>query len=330
VIQIPQVQIQVWISQTDENGARDIGANLNWTRYVRGVEQSGSVERVRTQTFTPSANTFDATMPAPDGNPYSDNVRLAPESRTNWTTGNALSADSSRPGEYNINTRRGAGLSFNIIDSDRGTLEGIFRAIEKTTDSDLISKPELLVNNAQNAMIKAGEEIPFQGVSLTPVTNVPILNIDWRQIGVNIDIKPTILSPELIQIDIVQLEVVDRLKATPIQGLQVPVFSTRSQNGSVLVPNTQTLVIGGLSSRVVRKAERRVPVIGVLPVIGIPFRGRSNEAYNSQLLIFISPTIVNLREDKQPMASALNFWKEVEWTNRERIQQEIDLMEEEL
>lgn len=329
-MQIPQVQIQVWISQTDENGARDIGSNLNYTRNVRGVEQSGSVERVRTQTFTPSANTFDATLPAPDGNPYPDNVRLAPESRTRWTAGNSLSADSARPGEYNINTRRGAGLSYNIIDSDRGTLEGILRAIEKTTDSDLISKPELLVGNGQQATIKAGEEIPFQGVSLAPVTNVPILNIDWRQIGVNIDLVPTVLSPELIQIDIKQLEVVDRLKATPIQGLQVPVFSTRSQNGMVVVPNTQTLVIGGLSSRVVRKAERRVPVIGSLPLVGIPFRGRSNEAFNSQLLIFISPTIVNLREDKKPMESALNFWKEVEWTNRERIQQEIDLMEEEL
>lgn len=322
------MQIQVWISQTDEDGAREIGSNLNYTRFVRGEEQSGSLERLRTETFVPRDPTFQSTLPAPDGSPYPDNVRLTPESNTPWTPGNALIPDPNRPGEFLLNTRRGAGLTYSIIDSDKGTIDGILRAIETKSDSDLISKPELLVINEQEATIKAGEEIPYQGVEYK--NGVPVLKISWRELGVNIDLKPVIRTDDLVKIDITNLEVSDRLKDTPIQGLQVPVFSTRKQTGSVLVPNTQTLVIGGLSSRVIRKTEKRVPIVGRLPVLGIPFRGRKNDILNSHLLIFVSPTVVDLRNMKPPMEDALDFWRGVEWRNRDSLQQEVDMMDEEL
>src|SRR5690606_3554563 len=79
-IPIKQVQIEVWISQLDDDGLREVGSNLNYVRSVRGFEQSGSVERVRTNTFDPTSSTFSTILPAPDGSPYRDNVRLTPES----------------------------------------------------------------------------------------------------------------------------------------------------------------------------------------------------------------------------------------------------------
>lgn len=308
---------------------REIGSNLNYTRFVRGREQSGSVERVRTETFNATERDLRATLPAPDSNPYPDNLRLTPESDTEWTPGTTIGADTSRPGEFLINVQRGAGLTYTILDKDRGTIDGILRGIETTSDSDLMSKPELLISNNGMAEIRAGDEIPFQTVAYT-TTTIPTLKITWRNLGVNIQLKPTILAPDLIGITIPNLDVSDRLKETPIQGLQVPVFSARRQIGSVLVPNAQTLVIGGLSSRVVRKTEKRVPIIGKLPVLGIPFRSRSNEATNSQLLIFISPTIVDLRTMKPEMDSALNFWQSNEWQNSGQVQQEVELMNEDL
>ncbi|MEA3364656.1 MAG: hypothetical protein U9Q79_03360, partial [Candidatus Hydrogenedentes bacterium] len=65
---IRQVQIQVWISETTEDGLRDIGTNLDYTRFVRGIENSGTVERISTRVFDPGS--FDVTLPAADGNPY--------------------------------------------------------------------------------------------------------------------------------------------------------------------------------------------------------------------------------------------------------------------
>ncbi|GMV99471.1 MAG: hypothetical protein AMXMBFR84_06100 [Candidatus Hydrogenedentota bacterium] len=327
-IPIRQVQIQVWISQTDEDGLREIGSNLNYVRRVRDDETGAAVERVRTNTFDPTSGPFTTVLPAPDGGPYRDNVRLTPESNTPWTPGNILLTDPNNPEEFFVDTRAGAGLTYSIIDDDRGTIEGLIRAIESKTDSDLISKPSLLVVDKAKATIKTGDEIPYQNVEYK--NGQPVLGITWKPIGVNIQLMPQILGEGLIAIDITQLEVIDRLRDTPIQGLQVPIFSTRSQSGSVLIPNGESLVIGGLSSRVVRSAERRVPIVGKLPFVGAPFRGRRNEALNSHLLVFIMPTEVNLRDTNETMQGALDFWRETEWRNRERIEEEIQYMEDSL
>jgi hypothetical protein len=211
---IRQVQIQIWISQTDEDGLRELGTNLNYTRFVRGNEQSGSVERIETNTFdifdtNPTDNrpqTFETTLPAPDSNPFPDNVRLSPDTANVFApSGNTLVARPNRPGEFNVNTYRGVGLSWSIIDADRGTLDGIFRGIETKTDSDLISKPEILVMNENTASIQAGEEFPYQKVVYDGGN--PQLSVDWKRIGVNLELKPTILSDEdLVQIDITNLK----------------------------------------------------------------------------------------------------------------------------
>jgi len=335
---IRQVQIQIWITQTDEDGLRELGTNLNYTRFVRGNEQSGSLERIETNTFDifdtnlndNRPQTFEVALPAPDASPFRDNVRLSPDSANVFApSGNNLVARPNRPGEFNVNSYQGAGLSWSIIDADRGTLDGIFRGVETKTDSDLISKPEILVINEQTAEIQAGEEFPYQKVKYE--NGVPQLTVDWRPIGVNLRLKPTILSDEdLIEIDIENLEVIDRLRDTPVSGFSVPVFSTRSQNGSVLVPNGQTLVVGGLSSRVERATERRVPIIGRLPIVGIPFRGRKAEAFFSHLLIFVSPTVVDLRAMTPPMESAVNFWRNSEWKNSESFAEEVKILDDEI
>jgi len=306
-----QVQLQVWISETSETGLRDIGVNLDYQRFVRGVEQDGaSLERVTTNVFDPRDPDFQVTLPAPDTNPPPDNLR--PDQEGNLNDG--------------IQTQEGAGLTFSIIDSGRGTIDGVFRAIERKSDLDLISKPELLVAQGKVATIRAGGEFPYQSVQYNK--NVPVLNVAWRDIGVNINVTPTIENNGLVRLAFTELDVTDIVRVDNIRGIDLPVFSTRKQTGHVLVPDGQALVVGGLSSRVVLRSERRVPVIGQLPVIGIPFRGTNAQATNNHLLIFVLPTIVDLREMKPSTVNALNFWRAREWNQTDRIQREVEALEE--
>ena len=308
-----QVQVQVWISETNEQGLRDIGTNLDFNRIVRGVEQSHSVQRVRTQVFDPFNPDFTVTLPAPD--PTGENPPLRPDQSGSLADG--------------IQTQSGAGMSFSVISTDRGTIDGVFRSTERTADVDLISKPELLVVNGQSAQINAGGEFPYQSVQYNN-QGVPILNVAWENLGVNINLTPLIRTDDLIQIEFTELDVTDIVRVDNIRGIDLPVFSQRKQTGSVLVPNGQALVIGGLSSRVVRRTERRVPIVGALPLVGIPFRGRRAEAGNNHLLIFVSPTVVNLQEMEPRSINALNFWQNREWTNRQRIMREVEALEENL
>ncbi len=306
---IDQVQIQVWISETNEDGLRDMGVNLDYTRFVREVEQSGAIERIATSVFDPQDPDHRVTLPAPG-----ERTPLRPDQEGTLADG--------------IQTQRGAGMTFSIIDSGRGTIDGVFRSMDRRVDVDLISKPELLVANEHTAAIHAGGEVPFQSVEYDGAE--PRLNVEWRDIGVNLDLQPTILSEDMVQVNIQELNVSDVARIDNIRGMDLPVFSERSQTGEVMVPSGQTLVIGGLSSRVVRNTERRVPIVGNIPLVGIPFRGREAESENTHLLIFVSPTIVDLRDLQPEAVSALNFWREERWRHMDRIDQEIRVLEHDM
>jgi type II secretory pathway component GspD/PulD (secretin) len=321
------VQIQVWISEMNEMGLRDVGTNLQYTRVANGLPTSGSVEQIQTRVFNPLNPTFNVTLPAPDTSLFPK--QPAPPAPPIPNVPRPLRPDADSNPANNIQTQAGAGLVFNIINSGYGTLEGIFRGIEQKSDGDLISKPELLVIDNGIAEIHMGEQTPYQSVSYTAL-GAGNLVVTWQDVGVNLKLQPLILSKDSIQIDITQLAVSERVISRDIRGVDLPVFATRSQTGVVLVPNGETLVIGGLSSRSVQQTERRVPILGSLPILGIPFRGRTSKSTNSHLLIFVSPTIVNLRDMSEEAKSALSFWKDRRWENSERISKEIQVMQDEL
>ena len=333
---LDQVQIQVWISETNETGLRDVGANLQYTRVIKGIPQSGSVEQIRTTTMNPLNPSYNVTLPAPDLTPF-PKVPATPAAPTTpgvpvFPIPNMpvqLRPDADNKPENNIQTQSGAGLVASVISSGSGTIDTVFRGIEQKSDGDLISKPELLVINNGLAEIHAGEQVPFQNVSYSYL-GAGQLAVTWQDIGVNLKLQPLILSNNSVQLNITQLSVSDRVLYQDVRGVDLPVFATRSQTGVVLVPDGQTLVIGGLSSRTVQRTETRVPIVGRIPILGIPFRGRQSNASNSHLLIFVSPTIVNLRSMSEEAKSALNFWQDRKWENSERISKEIRVMQDEL
>jgi type II secretory pathway component GspD/PulD (secretin) len=305
-----QVQMHVWISETTEQGLRDIGANLQYRRFADNGDDV--VQQINTNVFDPFNPNFAVTLPAPSQSIFPPPLR--PDNSGNLDDG--------------VQTQSGAGLTFSLIADNHGQLNGVFRAVEQNNDVDLISKPELLVIEGQMASIQAGGKIPYQDLEYNNKA-VPQLKVTFEDVGVNMNIKPTVREDNLIQLQIQKLEVNDVARIDNIRGVELPVFATRSQTGEVLVPNGQALVIGGLSSSVTRRTERRVPFLGKIPLIGIPFRGRRSEVQNVQLLIFVAPTVVDLREMSPSAKNALDFWRNGSWQNEDTIQTEIDLLQSE-
>ncbi|MBI2422389.1 MAG: type II and III secretion system protein [Candidatus Hydrogenedentes bacterium] len=309
---IAQVQIQVTISEINESALRELGANINYTRMVRGVEQTGSVRQVTTNVIDTVSGFERVTLPAP-------------------TPGTSLRPDEDNNPANSVQTREGFGLSAGVINTGYGTIETMFRGAEEKGDVDLISKPELLVVNGATATIQAGGEVPYQNVTYA-ATGVPQLKVEWKKTGVNLTLSPNILPNNTVKLTITDLNVTDVVRIDNIRGVDLPVFSTRSQKGVVLVPDGGNAVIGGLSSRVVRKSERRVPFLGNLPIVGFPFRSRSSDLDVTHLIIFVTPTVVDLRNMSPLGLRAMNFWQERgnEWANVEEIRREFDAMQDNL
>lgn len=304
-----QVQMHVWISETTEQGLRDIGTNLS---YRRNDDSGGPLQQVSTNLFDPLDPNFRVTLPAPDQTSFP--VPLRPDLSGNVSDG--------------VQTQSGAGMTFSIISSDIGRIDGVFRSIERNNDVDLISKPELLVIEGQPAKIQAGGKVPYQSLQYDN-RGQPQLLVAFQSVGVNMNITPVIRPDNLVELNITELNVQDVTRIDNVRGIDLPVFAKRSQTGTVLVPNGQALVIGGLSSRVTRRTERRVPFLGKVPVLGIAFRGRRSEVQNIHLLIFVSPTVVDLRKMTPSSQTALDFWKNGTWQSQPTIETEIDLMKTE-
>ena len=104
---IRQVQVKVWISEANERGIRDIGANLNFVRFVRGVEQTGSVQEARTN-LLPLDQFGTLNLPFPNQTLFPPPLR--PDLDNNLANG--------------LQDRQGAGMSFSIIDTPYGTIDG--------------------------------------------------------------------------------------------------------------------------------------------------------------------------------------------------------------
>ena len=312
---IRQVQIQVLISETNERGARDVGANLKYTRFVRGEEQSGSLQEVQSQVLDPTRIFESVTLPAPDQTVFQPPLR----------------PDEDGKPATSIQSRAGFGLTASVISPGYGTIESYFRAAETTNDVSLVSKPEILVVDQGAATIKAGSQIPFQSVTYDAYGRAQ-LSIAFQDVGVNMVIVPKILPDNSVELNLQQLDVSEVARIENIRSLDLPVFSKRSQTGVVNVPNGQTLVVGGLSTRVLRKSERRVPIVGAVPLLGVPFRLRRSEAEFSHLLIFVTPTVVNLRDMNEDVVNTMHFWRERggEYSNTTEIERELGAMNENL
>lgn len=309
-----QVQIQVWIAETNEDGLRDLGANLDYTRFVRGVEQNGSVERITTNLINPRNTDYTVTLPAPDTNPAPDNLR--PDQAGTLADG--------------IQTQSGAGLTATVIAQRAGTIDAVFRSLERKSDADLTSKPEILVRDNQEAEIAAGGQVPYQSMTFDAVYMRQNLSVIWENVGVTVRLRPKVLSDTMVQVNLVRLEVNDIVQIEKSRGIDLPVFSKRSQTGIKLVPNGQTLVIGGLTSSFVRNTEQRVPIVGKVPVLGLPFRSRKAELTKSTLMVFLSPTIVDLRSLRPESNDALTFWRREnrdKWDSEKQVIKEIESLQ---
>ena len=300
---IRQVQISVWIVETNTQGLRELGSNLQYTRFDGEEESGGSIQQISTGIIDAQNPDFRTSVPEP--------------TRELFPGGARADLNEDAPG---LQTQQGGGLEFTIINTGSGTLDGVFRSNSRKSRITLVSRPEILVIDGKAAMIHAGGEVPFQGIKYdensgrAELENKQTqLEVRWEKIGVEMELLPTILSDNLIQINLMKLAVSDLARIDKVRGVELPVFSKRSQTGWVVVPNSSTLVIGGLTSLVDRFSSRRVPILGKLPLLGIPFRSRRSDNTVSHLLIFISPTIVDLRNMTPQVEKATNFYLDPDW-----------------
>jgi type IV pilus assembly protein PilQ len=158
-------------------------------------------------------------------------------------------------------------------------------ALEADGKGKIISSPRVLTGDKVEALIEQGTELPYQAATSSGATSV-----SFRKANLSLKVKPQI-TPDgniIMTLDINK----DSVGQVTAAGFAI---DTKHVKTEVLVENGGTVVIGGIFSQDERNATTKVPLFGDIPVLGNLFRNNSKTDNKTELLVFITPRIVDDR-----------------------------------
>jgi general secretion pathway protein D len=179
---------------------------------------------------------------------------------------------------------------YQILESD---LEVTMRAISEKGRLEVLSRPSILTRNNQEAIITVGSEVPFVTDTRITESGQQINTIVYEDIGIILRVTPFITRDGLVEM-ILAPEISTLTDETvPISDtLRSPVFAKRSADTVVVTPNGQTVVIGGLMEDNKTEVTSKIPLLGDIPLLGLAFRRTRKENTKTELLIFLTPYVV--------------------------------------
>jgi general secretion pathway protein D len=189
----------------------------------------------------------------------------------------------------------------------------LVRALGGDSRNNILSSPSVVTLDNQETEFSVGQEVPFiQGEFTTNVANPsggdaaagllgnPFRTIERKEVGLKLTVTPRINEGDSVRMDI-KLES-SSLAPTPA-GASDLITNKRTLSNSVLVPDRNMLVLGGLISNEVRENVSKVPGLGDIPVLGNLFRYRSSNSLRRTLMIFLKPTILRDRATENAVTS---------------------------
>ena len=176
----------------------------------------------------------------------------------------------------------GLGLAF-ITDNLLLDLE--LTAMEKSGNGEIVSQPKVVTSDKETARILKGTEIPYQESTSQGATSV-----SFKEASLSLEVTPQITPDNRIIMEVkVTKDEPDYLNKVQ----DVPPIKKNEVNAKVLVKDGETIVIGGVFSNTQSKVLDKVPFLGDVPYLGRLFRRDVRSEKKSELLVFLTPRIMN-------------------------------------
>jgi general secretion pathway protein D len=227
---------------------------------------------------------------------------------TNFNTGvgnapgtNILGAAANFPGSL------GSGLNLGLIDGTLripGTnievlnLQVLARALEGETGANVLSTPNVLTLDNEEARIIVGQNVPFITGSFTPTSGSatsPFQTIERKDIGLTLRVTPQVSEAGAVKLKIFQ-EVSNVTRDAQLVRSADIITNKRSLESTVLVDAGQIVVLGGLIQDDNATTVEKVPLLGDIPYLGALFKYESRNRKRTNLMVFLRPVV--LKDDK--------------------------------
>jgi general secretion pathway protein D len=162
---------------------------------------------------------------------------------------------------------------------------------------NVLSSPQILTADNSKAEIHVGENVPFISKTETNTAGLATKSIERKDVGIKLEILPQITEGENVKLELYQ-EISSVKESSVQETVDVgPTTTKRSTKTTVIVQDGRTVVISGLMQERTEEVETRVPLLHRIPILGWLFKYRSTTKVKNNLLVFLTPHIINDASD---------------------------------
>jgi type IV pilus assembly protein PilQ len=260
----PQILVEARIYDITSQDKLDLG--IEWNAGNRTTYYSADGATVSTPTASMGTN------PSGKTDPFSTGVFTGATGKTSGTVG----------------AMRFGWLKNNI------DIDMLVKAQQNLINAKLLANPRILVLDNEKAQIKIMSEVPYQELTQTSGGG-NIGSTSFKDVGVSLEVTPHLTRDEMIRLNLKPTFSVQTSSVTFASGeltYPQPVVDKREAETTLLIRNGQTIVLGGLRKKDVNKTVNKIPLLGDIPIICYLFRFEGESTINSELVVFVTPSIV--------------------------------------
>jgi len=223
------------------------------------------------------------------------------------TTNNIIGASASL-------TSVGQGLNIGLVNGTTTLVDGttilnlgmLAHALESDTNANILSAPNLMTLDNEEAKIVVGQNVPFITGSYTNTGSSstaanPFQTIERKDVGLTLKIKPQIMQGGTVKLQVYQE--VSSVVASSASSTAGVTTNKRSIESNILVDENQIVVLGGLIQDSVSDVASKTPLLGDIPVLGHLFRYETRQHTKTNLMVFIRPYIMYQSDGYQKLTS---------------------------
>lgn len=327
--QEPMVMVQVLIGEVELGDADEFGVELGlqdsvlFDRSLLGDLQSTTSTTITTQpgggstqvqqqviqsaTLSPGFNFGDASVPL--GNSGSD--------RSLATAGAVGAQGLASFAMQRVNPDLGFGGL--VLSASSDSVSTLLRALQETRHLEILSRPQIMALNNQEGTAFVGQDVPYIVGSTVDALGQRNNTIDFRQVGLGLTVVPRISPDGLVVMNVIaeKSELGSVADGVPISiapngdAINAPIIALTRATTTVSAASGQTVVLSGLLTKRDFALHRRVPILADIPLLGNLFRFDSTSTRRTELLIILTPHVVNNRFEaemlKQVESARMNW-----------------------
>jgi general secretion pathway protein D len=300
-----QVLIETKLVEVSSTPSTAKGVNWSGTVANQNVSFGNGVLQPSTATTTINQGSTTTTGSAPSGGTTSSTSSGSSGTSTILST---ITQPSVLPGGLSWNTLSGLTPGIGFLNADG--VQAVLSFLNSSYDAQIVSTPRLVTLDNEPATISVTRQFPVINVTAsTAGVSSGSSQISYSNIGTTLIVTPRITANDYIWLKVapdVSSFFATVTKVIAGEQYQADEFDARHIETQVMIPDANTLVMGGLIQDNPTATWNTVPVLGNIPVLGWAFKSESMSMDKDNLIIFITPTIVK-DDDFQPAADAGDF-----------------------